>query len=604
MNRRRSRRSKRPPGRGREEAKAAACRRGGAKSNKKLWFLPAAAVVLALFALTLLACIHVRGLGAADDAFITFRMARNLAEGHGLRFNPDGPPVEAASNFLLTVTLAGAHRLGLSLIQTSAAIGVVAAVLTLLLLSWCAWRRAGPAGLLAPAGLATMYLLARNVTNGLETSLFTLLLFCATVVYVEAEERRSRRRALLLLSSLLCAVVALTRPEGPVYIIALGLVRLADLIKRRRLGQPLDLRTELYWAAGFAALYLPYTLWRLSYFGALLPNTYHAKAMQFDELSKLHAGAAYLVYMLLKEPLVPLGILAGAVSHWMAPSRTLRALLALTVAQCLFMLLSGGDWPHMFGYGRFLLPAVPLSLWILVEAGARLLRLRRRVAVAGAVVALTGLSQVDLVSLAGIRMPIHYHYQTEVMTRQALHQAYLVEPDRLPPGEWLARSTQTFSLDRYHQNFDAVVGMWLRDHYGPDTRIASIQAGQFAFWCEMPFFDMFGLVTPEVTRLDDYEPAKMAELIRSFNPRLIAFYKWNQGVHHRPLVLHGHLQEAGYGLRYVFVRESFRAFVVFEKGYVSDADPHEVLFSTMEDLPRRINRDRLIAALDLNHPEP
>jgi hypothetical protein len=54
----------------------------------------------------------------------------------------------------------------------------------------------------------------------------------------------------------------------------------------------------------------------------------------------------------------------------------------------------------------------------------------------------------------------------------------------------------------------------------------------------------------------------------------------------------------------VFVRESFRAFVVFEKGYVSDADPHEVLFSTMEDLPRRINRDRLIAALDLNHPEP
>jgi hypothetical protein len=573
------------------------------RRRSRLWFLPAAAVVLALFAFTLLACIHVRGLGAADDAFITFRMARNLAEGHGLRFNPDGSPVEAASNFLLTVTLAGAHLLGLSLIQTSAAIGVIAAALTLLLLAWCAWRRAGPVGLLAPAGLATMYLLARNVTNGLETGLCTLLLLCAAVVYVEAEEGRPRRRALLVFSSLLLAVVSLTRPEGPIYFVALAVVRLVDLWRRRRRGQPLDLRAELIWVAGFVIVYLPYTVWRVSYFGALLPNTYHAKAMQFDELSKLHAGASYLALMLLKEPLVPLGLAAGALSHWMAPSRTLRALLALVTAQCLFMLLSGGDWPHMFGYGRFLLPAVPLVLWILVEAGARLLRLRRRAAVVGAVAAAVGLSQVDLVSIVGIRMPVHYRYQTEVTTRQALHQAYLVEPGRLPPGEWLARSTQTFRLDRYHQNFDAVVGMWLRDFYGPGTRIASIQAGQFAFWSEMSFFDMFGLVSPQVTQLGSYKPEKMAALIRSFNPRLIAFYKWNQGVHHRPLVLGGHLEQAGYGLRFVFLRGRLRAFIVFEKGYVSDADPHEVLFSTMQDLPRRVNLDRLIAALDLNHPE-
>ena len=42
-----------------------------------------------------------------DDAFISFRYARNLLEGHGLVFNP-GEYVEGYSNFLWTLELA--HR--------------------------------------------------------------------------------------------------------------------------------------------------------------------------------------------------------------------------------------------------------------------------------------------------------------------------------------------------------------------------------------------------------------------------------------------------------------------------------------------------------------
>ncbi len=41
-----------------------------------------------------------------DDAFITFRYAENLVEGHGLVFNPGGKPVEAYSNFLWLLVLA------------------------------------------------------------------------------------------------------------------------------------------------------------------------------------------------------------------------------------------------------------------------------------------------------------------------------------------------------------------------------------------------------------------------------------------------------------------------------------------------------------------
>ena len=40
-----------------------------------------------------------------DDAFISFRYARNLAEGHGLVWNP-GEAVEGYTNFLWVVLMA------------------------------------------------------------------------------------------------------------------------------------------------------------------------------------------------------------------------------------------------------------------------------------------------------------------------------------------------------------------------------------------------------------------------------------------------------------------------------------------------------------------
>ena len=41
-----------------------------------------------------------------DDAFISFRYARNLVEGAGLVWNPGEPPVEGYSNFLWVLLLA------------------------------------------------------------------------------------------------------------------------------------------------------------------------------------------------------------------------------------------------------------------------------------------------------------------------------------------------------------------------------------------------------------------------------------------------------------------------------------------------------------------
>jgi hypothetical protein len=60
-----------------------------------------------------------------DDAFISFRYARNLVRGAGLVFNP-GERVEGYTNFLWTVLLAGLHGLGADLPRAARVLGVLA----------------------------------------------------------------------------------------------------------------------------------------------------------------------------------------------------------------------------------------------------------------------------------------------------------------------------------------------------------------------------------------------------------------------------------------------------------------------------------------------
>ena len=58
-----------------------------------------------------------------DDAFISFRYARNLSEGYGLVFNPGFERVEGYSNFLWVLVLAGFHALGVAPESVSHVVG-------------------------------------------------------------------------------------------------------------------------------------------------------------------------------------------------------------------------------------------------------------------------------------------------------------------------------------------------------------------------------------------------------------------------------------------------------------------------------------------------
>ena len=121
----------------------------------------------------------------AEDAYISFRFARNVAEGHGFVWNPGSPAVEGFTNFLWVVVSAAAYRMGLDLPHTAQALGLASAIATLFV-SWQFARAAlglsDGVALLITVMLAAAGPLAAWATSGMETTFFTLWIM--TAVYM------------------------------------------------------------------------------------------------------------------------------------------------------------------------------------------------------------------------------------------------------------------------------------------------------------------------------------------------------------------------------------------------------------------------------------
>src|SRR3990170_3063617 len=115
-----------------------------------------------------------------DDAFITFRYARNLASGLGLVFNP-GERVEGYTNFLWTVLMAGGYRLGFDLAIFAKLVGIAASLGTLYVLFKLSALIRPSSSRSGTRALASLLLAANGAfataaITGLETSLFILLI--------------------------------------------------------------------------------------------------------------------------------------------------------------------------------------------------------------------------------------------------------------------------------------------------------------------------------------------------------------------------------------------------------------------------------------------
>ncbi len=300
-----------------------------------------------------------------DDAFISFRYARNLLEGHGLVFNP-GERVEGYSNFLWVLELAALWgAFGLRPEHAAPWLSTVFTAATLAAMLW--WVARWPAlphrwlvawmamGLVC--GSATFAVWTSG--GGLETRQFTFLVVLAVVCLGLHRDRRPG----LLAASLCLALAALTRPEGPLVAACcfgwFAFQRRADTGRWRP-----DWRDLASLGAPFAAVVVAHYLFRYGYYGEWLPNTYHAKHVR----PWYEAGFRYLWAAALETGLYLLAplALAGLWARWRtARDGTCALALACVAVHAAYVARIGGDhfeWRPLDFYWPLL--AVPAAAGI------------------------------------------------------------------------------------------------------------------------------------------------------------------------------------------------------------------------------------------------
>lgn len=280
-----------------------------------------------------------------DDAFISFRYARNLAQGYGLVFNPGFERVEGYSNFLWVLILAAGQFLGIAPEHAANPLlilfGLALAAITV---RFC-WKEltagASPYAIVIPAVmLATNRSFALWCTSGLETKLFELLVVGG--VLATAGEMRAMsegRRSSFPWSAIWFALAALTRPDGVLFAACVVLTRI--IVQARQ--QTFAWRPFL---AGTLAFGLPVAgqfAFRRVYYDDWFPNTYYAKVggQLWWEMGEKYLKCFALEYaVVLWVPLIILAVIGMARTHRLG---TLAIFAAAIVPHAIYVASVGGD---------------------------------------------------------------------------------------------------------------------------------------------------------------------------------------------------------------------------------------------------------------------
>lgn len=215
-----------------------------------------------------------------DDAYIHFRYASNLHEGNGLVWNA-APfrPVEGGGFLWILILTAVWSVTGVEPPDSANVVLIACGVVQVLILAAAANRLRRRDGTLmsAAVGLCAVAVIISNRTflqwlsSGLDTALFNVFLLGWVMMAFRPPEQR--RGAWLSTWALLAAAAALTRPDGlPLVCATVGVVAVDVLQRRRRVASGLVALLPLLLVAA-------HLLWRRSYYGDWLPNTYYAKVV-------------------------------------------------------------------------------------------------------------------------------------------------------------------------------------------------------------------------------------------------------------------------------------------------------------------------------------
>jgi arabinofuranosyltransferase len=443
-----------------------------------------------------------------DDGMVSMRYARNFADGHGLVWNPGQDPVEGYTNLLWTLWMSLLHLTAVPELQLSLLVMLTGAVLLVantLVVGAIARRLVPGAEWAPPAAMlltALHYPLAFWALRGMEVGLVTLVISLLILLALRiADEPRTRD---VLLFAGVTAVGVLTRDDVavPAAVLMVFAIAATEAAHRRRVAAAL--------VAGLAVPLAAHTVFRLAYYGDLLPNTYFLKVGGAALGTRLSTGLGRFLDTEVIRLYAPLLVAAaGALALPRAIPRGVLATGAVFAAQCLYSVYVGGDAWEAAGFtNRYVTSVAPalivlsvFGLNALLDAGPQALR-RAQLAVgaAAAGLALYGWTEFTLngspARFAAALLGAAAAAGVVVAARHARGRAYPAIACVLLLGAVSGPALADWSLhNAFYVREDADqarYGLIVRDGTAPAASVAVTWAGAVPYFSHRRAVDLLG----------------------------------------------------------------------------------------------------------------
>jgi hypothetical protein len=454
------------------------------------WALALSAAVLAIGARLL------PGLRTIDDAYITYRYARNIVEGVGMVYNPGQPVLGTTTPLytLLMAVLAAGLRSGaypaISAVLNALADGATAALLYRL-------ARRTLDHPLPGALLGLLWAISpMSVTfaiGGMETSVSILLMVGAFSMYLD--DRTAWAFGL-------AALATLARPDALIWVGLLGAATTIRLWRERRDRPAL---ARLPWAeiAVYLGILAPWLIYATATYGSPMPRSVAAKQVAYQlppTLALERLLQHYATPFFEQETFGVLSIRVGAcvypgLAAWggLRLARNARN-LPLVIYPWLYFVTFAAANPLIFRW--YLAPPLPFY-FLCILAG-----------VWGVLTALADKARVRLLRI-GLVLAVGTLWVATSLNAWTLHPDH--GPDRpAPKMAW-------HKLELLYEQ----VGRELADEAGPETVVAAHDIGAVGYYSRARLLDTLGLVSPEASAYYPLDPALLATTGTAVPPDLI-----------------------------------------------------------------------------------
>lgn len=467
------------------------------------------ALVVLLTAINLL---YSSKIGPEDDAYITYRVARNLASGHGPVFNP-GERVLSITTPGYMLLLAAVSPLSDNFVALGLALNGLAMLIMGALLIDLTWRQvpspssreetvAYVAGSLAATVAVALTLMFAPLTSavGMETTLYVAALLAVFAAYRRAllgADSGQKAQRWLAATAVAAAAAFLLRPDG----LLAGLVVAGHWLATRRRPTP--------WPALSLALVLtlPWVLFAWAYYGSAVPNTLAAKSSQALAQDSARWGGELMSLAkrwMLTQPaatlLAAIG-LAATVYPWRQRVTGLRTVRRLMLGWAVLYVVIHTAL-NVRAYFWYYVPLAPVVA-LLAGDGVR------------------ALAQVLYRGLTGAQ-PASRQAKIGVSAVLVLLALAVLVPPAIAAGR-LALSAGPRQRESAYRR----TALALRDLCGeesePGQTVGMAEIGVLGYLSDCPVLDFSGLLQPELAHLRAEPADKMVFALQSYAPPLVVF---------------------------------------------------------------------------------